>query len=650
VIRSLPRTPPQDRPVKVSSSGETLSAVAGTDIEQNTPVEGVDVELLEAGRVGKASRLDKLGRETRTFLRFVKLLLPYKDKAILIMLLILVAVPLGEIGLFLFRVLVDEVVLNFDRPIGERLTLFYLILGTQLIFWILHHGMGVLRQIFGFYLDMKISIKLRHTFYNHLHTLSLGFLRSRPVGEHMYRTTADTTGGGRQGVVYMITDDIPQAFSLVYRIVWAGGLLIAVDWKLAMVVVVYMIPYTGFSHYLYTLLKGTMRQLKIQQQRCAALLRDGIRGVKTVKGFGRVNYQVLKYTQQVYEERRVWWKWAMLSMLTHSIVLWTIHQLVTQGMWIYAAYRVMTGHLSVGEYMIVFALVRRLERPLEQFVKLMQSIRMQLVPAERILETLDVTPEIVDAPDAEPIATIQGRVEFRDVHFSYDPEKPVLRGLNVTVEPGESVAFVGPSGAGKSTVMYLLMRLYDVDSGQVLIDDTPIQTVTMDSFLDQMGVVLQETHLFGGTFTDNIRYGKLQADDEEVAQAARMAEIHEFIESLPDGYERDLGEGLKLSGGQQQRLGIARALIRDPRILLLDEATASLDSRIECQIVRTIEKIMRGRTTLMISHRLVTVTGCDRIVVIDEGRVAEQGTHRELLANDGLYKLMWDEQTRGAAD
>ena len=184
-----------------------------------------DRRLRQAGQVGRASGLDRIGREAKTFWRFVKLLLPFRNKAILIMLLVLVGVPLGEIGLFLWRAMVDDVVLNLDKPLGERLTLFFILCGIQLLFWVLHHSMGVLRQVFAFYLDLKVSLKLQRTFYNHLHTLSLGFLRTRPVGEHMYRTTSDVTGGGRHGVVYMITDDIPQASSLVCRIMWAGGVL-----------------------------------------------------------------------------------------------------------------------------------------------------------------------------------------------------------------------------------------------------------------------------------------------------------------------------------------------------------------------------------------------------------------------------------------
>jgi len=608
---------------------------------------GVDRELQEAGKVGRASRLDRAGREFKTWLHFVKLLLPFKRKAILIMLLILVGVPMGQIGMFLGRFLIDDVVLDTEKSIDERLVLLGIILGVQLVFWIIQHSFGVLRQIFGFYLDFRISLKLRKMFYDHLHKLSLGFLRTRPVGEHMFRTTSDTSGMGRRGVIYMITDDIPQAFSLIYQILWAGALLIMVDWRLAAVVGLYMFPYTAAAHYFYTRLKGVTRRQRIQGQRVSALLRDGIKGVKTVKGFGRIDYQVFKYTKQVYRERRAWWKLSMLQLLTNRVVLWVIHLVATQGMWIYAACRVMTGHLSYGEFLVVFRLVRNLERPMEEFMKLLQNIRLQLVPAERLLETLDVDPQIVDTPGAKRLPPIGGKVEFRDVHFEYVPGEPVLRGLDLAIEPGESVGFVGPSGAGKSTIMYLLLRLYEPGSGGIFIDGQDIRTVQTASFRDQMGVVLQETHLFGGSFADNIRYGKLKATDAEVVEAAQMAEIHEFISGLPEGYDRDLGEGLKLSGGQVQRIGIARALIRDPRILILDEATASLDSKVESQVVGTIEKVMRGRTTLMISHRLVTVRGCDRIVVIDRGQVVQTGTHDALLAEGGLYKQLWAEQTRG---
>ena len=606
-------------------------------------VHSADVELAAAGR---GSRYDKFRREFQTFCRFMCLLKPYKDKLTLIILLIFVGVPLGELGLFLNRYLLDDVILAEDRTMDQRLSLLVVILLTQLTIWVVQHGMNVIQQIMSFYLDFSVSIKLRKWFYDHLHKLDLAFLQTRPVGEHMFRATADVSGMGRNGVVFMITDDIPQAFRIVYRLMWGAALLIAIDWKIAAVLVLSMFPYTYAAQKLYTWLKGVIRRERIQAQRVNAILRDGLKGGSTVKGMGQIDYQVRRFSHQLIEHRRAWWLQQLLQMLTHGIVLWSLHQVVVKSVWVYTFYRCMSGEFTYGETIVVLALLNRFQRPLEQFIKLFQQIRIQLVPAERLLETLDVEPQIVDLPDAADLPEIKGGVEFKDVHFEYVEGKPVLQGLNFKVKPGENVAFVGPSGAGKSTVMYLLYRLYEANSGKVLIDDYDVKEVRTDSICEQLGVVLQETHLFGGTFADNIRYGDLDATDEEVIEAAKGAELHEFIMSQPEEYDKDLGEGLKLSGGQQQRLGIARSIIRDPRIMILDEATASLDSKTETKLTETIENLMEGRTTLMISHRLVTVKDCDRIIVLEEGKLLDEGTHEELLKKCDLYKQMWDEQTR----
>jgi len=611
------------------------------------PVAEIDEELQ---RVRSAVWQDRFRREAHTFARFIRFLWPYKDKVILMMLLIIVGVPLGEIGLFMYRYLVDEVILNEEGPFSQRLKIFYIVLGIQLIMWIIHHSFSVVRQIFSYYLDLKVSLDLKRLFYNHLHTLSLSFLRTRPIGEHMFRAESDISGGGRSGLLYMITDDVPQVFRIMYSVVWAAALLSMVDWRITLLIFLYIVPYSIGAQYFYTKLKRTLRENKIEGQRVHAQLRDAIAGAKVVKGFGRIEYQIYKYTRQLIRERRVYWKYFFLSIATHHGLLWALRFVVTNAIWLYAFWRCMTGYLSYGECIVTIALSRRFERPLEEMVRLIQQIRLQLVPAERVLETLDVEPEIVDTPGAITMPPIKGKVEFRNVTFEYIPGVPVLREVNFAIEPGESVAFVGPSGAGKSTIMYLLLRLYEPKGGQILIDDIDIRTVRMFSFQQQIGVVLQETFLFGGSFADNIRYGKLKATAEEVIRAAKTADLHDFIMSQPDGYDRDLGEGKKLSGGQQQRLGIARAIVRDPRILILDEATSSLDSRIESRIINTIYKAMKGRTTLMISHRLVTVTHCDRILVVDKGQIIESGTHEELLKSGGLYKTMWAEQTLGLAD
>jgi ATP-binding cassette, subfamily B, bacterial MsbA len=283
---------------------------------------------------------------------------------------------------------------------------------------------------------------------------------------------------------------------------------------------------------------------------------------------------------------------------------------------------------------------------MERLVKLTQDLRLQLVPAQRMLETLDVEPEIVDPPAAFTLPRVRGRIEFRHVEFEYEPGKRVLRDVTFAVEPGMTAAFVGQSGAGKSTIMHLVLRLHDPTSGQVLIDGQDLKSVALQSYLDQVSVVPQTTFLFGCSVGENIRYGRLEATDEEVRAAAALAEIDAFLANLPEGYDTHLGEGTKLSGGQKQRIGVARALVRDPRILILDEATASLDSRAEEAVLRTIERVRKGRTVLSIAHRLRAVVTADVIFVLKDGRIVDQGTHEELMDHPGVYREMWDEQTR----
>jgi ABC-type multidrug transport system fused ATPase/permease subunit len=593
-------------------------------------------------KTGQAVRQERAQHEWRTFWRFFRYIYPYKSKVILGMLLVIVGVPLGEVGVFLGRYLVDDVILNTDASVLQRLNLFFIVVGLQALLWFISHVFGIVRQIIGWYIDMKVTIHLRTVFYDHLHRLSLGFFRTRPVGEHMYRNTSDISGG----VITMITDDVPNFVTYVYQIVWTGILLSVVDWRLTVFIFLYAFPYTALSHYFYTRLQDTQRDQRMQGQYVTALLRDGVAGAKTVKGYGRILWSVRRYAARLVEARRFHLRYVFLSVITHHGALWGLSFVLEYSMWLYVAYQTMYGHLSIGEFSVVYFLARQFEIPVQRMVQLIQNVRLQLVPAERMLETLDVKPEIQDAPDAVPMPLLKGRIEFRDVNFEYVAGAPVLNDICLTIEPGQRVAFVGPSGSGKSTLLYLLLRLYEPTAGQVLVDGLDLRSVKMLSYRNQLGVVLQETFLFGGTVAQNIRYGKLKATDEEVQQAARMAELHDFIASHPDGYNRHLGEGTRLSGGQKQRFGIARALVRDPAILILDAPTASLDTLVEGNVMETIRKVSKGRTAVMVATRLVTVTDMDAIYVLDRGRIVERGTHEQLLALNGLYRRMWDEQTQ----
>lgn len=565
----------------------------------------------------------------RVFWRFFPYLYPVKDKALLMVLMTFIGVPLTQISVFMGRYLVDEVILATQKPVSWRLWAFFFITGLQALMWLIWRVMAYVRQVMSLAITVKVEIPLRRRFYAHLQQLSLNFLRTRPVGEHMYRT------GEVGGLLPLIRDDAINLVDIVYRMLWGAVLVSLIDWKVTVLVLLYIVPYTIMAHYSYNYLQRVNAEARIWGQRATSVLRDSVAGVKTVKGFGRTDYQLLKYTRRLVDSRRVGVKWTFLSILTHHFVLWTYLVLVGKIKWIYIGYQTMIGNLTIGEFSVMFWLIWQLEGPMRKIVQHLQNIRMRLVPAMRVLETLDVQPEIQEPERARSMPRVIGKVEFRNVRLAYIPGQPVLQDVSLTVEPGTFAALVGPSGAGKSSLLYLLLRLFDFSAGEVLVDGFSIKTVRLRSLLDQVGVVLQETFLFGGTVGDNLRYGELHATEEEALRAVRLAGLEEFVAKLPHGLDTHLGEGTRLSGGERQRLGLARALIRNPRLLILDEPTAFLDSRTETGIMDTFREVRKDRTTLMVSHRLVPIRDADRIYVFRAGRIVEQGVHEELVSLGG---------------
>jgi len=575
----------------------------------------------------------------RIFWRFFPYIYPVKDKALLVVLTTFIGVPLAQIGVFMGRYLVDEVILATQKPMSWRMGAFFLIVGLQALMWIIGRMMIYIRQVMNLAIIVRVEVTLRRLFYGHLQQLSLNFLRTRPVGEHMYRT------GEVGGLIPLICDDGIAIADIIYRMIWGAVLILLIDWKVAALVVLYCVPYTAMAHYAYNFLQRVNAESRLWGQRATAVLRDSIAGVKTVKGFGRSDYQLLKFTRRLVDQRRVGIKWVFLSILFHHFVIWTYLVLVGRLKWIYIGYQTMIGNLSIGEFSVMFWLIWQLEGPLREIVQRIQDMRMRLVPAMRVLETLDVPLEIREPEQARPMPPIVGRIEYRNVTLEYLPGKPALKNVRLTVEPGTFVALVGPSGAGKSSLLNLLLRLFDFSSGDVLIDGISIRDVRIRSLLDQMGVVLQETFLFGGTVRDNILYGNFHATEEEVWRAVRLAGLEEYIARLPQGLDTHIGEGTRISGGERQRIGLARALIRNPRILILDEPAAFLDSRAEHGIIQTLREVRKGRTTLMASHRLVSICDADVICVFRNGEIIEQGKHEDLLRHRGLYYTMWKEQT-----
>jgi ABC-type multidrug transport system fused ATPase/permease subunit len=321
----------------------------------------------------------------------------------------------------------------------------------------------------------------------------------------------------------------------------------------------------------------------------------------------------------------------------------------TAGIYLYQARRIVMGQATLGDWVATALLIEAAQMPLQNCVQLLQLLKMQAVPASRIVETLREEPTLVDQPDAIPIDDLQGDLKFENVDFSYEPGRPALNGISLHVKPGEYVGIVGPSGAGKSSLANLSLRLYSPDSGRVLIDGHDILNIELQSYLEQVGVVPQTTYLYAGTVRDNILMGNPFASDAEIEKAVLLAGLKPYVERRELGLDTEIEDGANVSGGERQRIGIARALVRDPRVFILDEMTGSLDPATEQTVLETIQSIREGKTVLTIAHRLKAVEECDRIVVLEAGRIVQEGPHAQLIEEEGLYQALWRNQLEEAA-
>jgi ATP-binding cassette subfamily B protein len=379
-------------------------------------------------------------------------------------------------------------------------------------------------------------------------------------------------------------------------------------------------------------------------------LQENISGVREVQAFARERENVREFRQvnRANRDANVQAQTLTSAFSPALDVISTAALAIVLG---YGGWSVVRGATSVGMVVGYMAYVQRFYRPIQMISNLWTQFQSALAGAERIFELIDTEPEVVDAPDAVDLPPAKGQIAFEDVGFHYKPEEPVLCGVSLSADPGQTVALVGPTGAGKTSIVSLLMRFYDVVDGRITIDGRDLRQVTQASLREQMGIVLQDTFLFSGSVMDNIRYGRLDASDEEVIEAAKLANAHDFIERLPDGYATDIGErGHNLSQGQRQLISIARAILNDPRILILDEATSSVDTRTERLIQHALDKLLRGRTSFVIAHRLSTIQNADKVLFIDHGEIVERGDHNSLMAQRGKYYDLYMSQFRREED
>ena len=568
----------------------------------------------------------------RVFLRFLRWMIPVWDKALLVVLGTLVTSTMAVVGPWLGKFLVDDAFPNQDW------SLLYRIFAALVALALIGRIVGTMTTVLNMYVDLRVSLALRAHFLTHLQRLSMTFYEDRPVGEHMYRAGSDIGA-----VMRMITDILPAALRAVYEFFLILAFTTWLDWKVTAVILLYAVPYGMVAQKIATIQRRVDRRARERWQARDAGLQEGVAGAAVVQTFGRKRYEVRRYVNLTIEGYRAAMRVFYMRIVEQQVtgrgglLAW----IKSQSVRVYFLHKVIIGDLTYGSVFPIFAYMNRLTNPIQVLIQYIQQVRIAMVPAERILETLDVLPAVSDRRGAAPMGKLRGEVAFENVSFAYEDGTPVLHDVSFSVAPGRKIALVGHSGSGKTTIANLLLRLYDPGSGRVLVDGQDLREVRSSTYQEQVGLVLQETHLFNGTVKENLLFGKPQASDAEVLAAAHLAELQHFAMGLQDGYDTDLREGTRLSGGQKQRIGIARAMIRDPGILILDEPTSSLDSATEQRIFATLNRVMQGRTTFIVSHRLGAVLNADEIFVMSEGRIVERGSHNDLMKQRGTYYQMY---------
>jgi ABC-type transport system involved in Fe-S cluster assembly fused permease/ATPase subunit len=511
-------------------------------------------------------------------------------------------------------------------------------------------GYGGLRVLMGIFTQWRDGIfarvamhavrKLAYLTFVHMHELSLRF--------HLERKTGGLTRvleRGRNGIETIVRMVILQLVPTIVEVTLLMAVLLwKFDWRYVLATLITVVIYMYYTYIATEWRIGIRRKMNDSDTEANTKAIDSLLNYETVKYFNSEEREAARYDRSMerYEQASVKAYTSLAVLNTGQAIIFTAGLTATMVM---CAIGVRSGRNTVGDFVMVNAMMIQLYQPLNFMGMVYREIKQAIIDIEKMFSVLSRNPEIKDSPDAVPLIVTSGNVRFDNVQFAYEPDRPILKGLSFEVPAGKTVAIVGPSGAGKSTISRLLFRLYDVSSGRILIDDQDIRNVTQASLRASIGMVPQDTVLFNDTIRYNIRYGRWEASDTEVEEAARLAQIDGFIRMSPKGYETQVGErGLKLSGGEKQRVAIARTVLKAPPILVLDEATSALDSHTEREIQDALERVSRNRTSLVIAHRLSTIVTADEIIVLDQGRIAERGTHGQLLATSGLYASMWNRQ------
>ena len=578
---------------------------------------------------------DEPARQPLDWRRLMHYLRPYRGR-MLLAIIMLAGSSAINLGFPLIIVqLLESVLKQQNSDLLNRLAL--ALCGLFFLQALFTFGQSYMLNVIG----ERIIVDLRLTLYRQLQRLSLDFFANHRVGELISRISSDVTQ-----VRAVLTSNITQLLSSLVSLIGSVTILFLLNQRLVGFVLALTLGIVVIAATFGRMLQRMSTHVQDALAGATVAVEEGLQGIRVVKSFARERYEIARYEGAMQRTLSATLRLVLLRSAFGGLMAFLGFSGIAAILW-FSGQEVLAGRLSFATIsgFLIYAIT--IGASLGQLSGLYGQFREALGSVRRVFEILDTQPSVTDAPDAVDLPVIAGSIRFADLSFAYETGRDVLHDLNLYVRPGEIVALVGPSGAGKSTIFNLIPRFYDPTHGSVAIDGLDVRTVTQQSLRAQIGLVPQETMLFGGTIRENIAYGRLDASDEAIIAAAQAANAHDFITATAAGYDTIVGErGVKLSGGQRQRIAIARAMLKDPRILLLDEATSSLDSESEALVQEALERLMQGRTAVIIAHRLSTIAIAHRIIVIDQGRIVEEGSHTELLARQGIYARLYALQFR----